>query len=503
MFIARTHKLFSFPPLVNMLCHQTTNAMDSFQNNLQLAFAAHNEGRHTKAEALCRKLISLNPADAPLQFLFGMVLHKLGRDTEAVEHLHHATELKPNDATIFHGLGVTFHSLKNYPRAVENFAKAIALKPQFADLHYSLGNSYYQLDEIKKAAAAFQRAVELNPQDAASWNNLGKSFKDLNRLEESIAAFGQALAIKPDYALARYGRAISLLASGNLADGLREYESRPRRLPREFSQPRWRGEDIASKTLFLHAEQGFGDAIQAVRFVKQVRERGVRAILECRPEQKSLFTFSNCADLVIAYGEEIPPFDYFTSLISVAGILGITLETIPNQAPYLAAPRIENLPPGKIKIGLVWAGNPHHHDDDARSLLLAELAPILQSPGKTFYNLQVPMPERDRALLPAFSNLINLDGRLKDFLDAAAIIAQMDLVIAVDTAVAHLAGALGKPVWLLVQHSPDWRWFQQFAETTPWYPTMRLFRQTQRGQWKPVIARVAEELNHFSASEKI
>jgi tetratricopeptide (TPR) repeat protein len=485
-----------------MLCHQTV-AMDSFQNNLQLAFAAHNAGRHAEAEALCQKLISTNPADAQLQFLLGMILHKLGRDAEAIEYLRRAAELKPNDAAIFHGLGVAFHSLKNYPRAVENFLKAIALKPQLADLHYSLGNSYYQLDEIEKATAAFRRAVELNPQDSASWNNLGKSFKELNRLEESIVAFSHALAVKPDYALARYGRAISLLASGNLTEGLREYELRPRRMPREFPQPRWHGEDIAGKTLFLHAEQGFGDAIQAVRFIRQIRERGVRVILECRPEQKSLFAFTNCADSVIAYGEQIPPFDYFTSLISVAGILGTTLETIPNQVPYLAAPTIENLSPEKRKIGLVWAGNPHHHDDAARSLSLAELAPILQSPGKTFYNLQVPVPERDRAFLPTFFNLINLDVRLKDFSDTAAVIAQMDLVIAVDTAVAHLAGALGKPVWLLVQHSPDWRWFQQFAETTPWYPTMRLFRQTHRGQWKSVIARVAEELRDFSIREKI
>jgi tetratricopeptide (TPR) repeat protein len=476
--------------------------MDSFQKKLQLAFAAHNAGRHAEAEALCQQLISINPSDAQLQFLFGMVLHKFERDPEAVEHLRQAAELKPHDAAIFHGLGVTFHRLKNYPRAVENFLKAIALKPQLADLFYSLGNSYYLLDEIENAATAFRRAVELNPQDAASWNNLGKTCKELNQLEESVAAFTRAAAIKPDYALARYGRATSLMAMGDLAEGLREYESRPRRLPREFSQPRWHGEDIAGKTLFLHAEQGFGDAIQAVRFVRQIGERGVRVILECRPEQKTLFAFSNCADVVIAYGEPIPPFDYFTSLISVAGILGITLETIPNQMPYLAAPPIENLASGKIKIGLVWAGNPHHHDDAARSLPLAEFAPILQSPHKTFYSLQVPVPERDRAFLPTFSNLINLDGRLKDFLDTAAVIAQMDLVIAVDTAVAHLAGALGKPVWLLVQHSPDWRWFQQFPETTPWYPTMRLFRQAQRGQWQPVIARVAEKLSHFSTSEK-
>ncbi len=470
------------------------STMDAFDNTLRLAFEAHNRGQHAEAEALCRKLLPQGRPDARPYFLLGMILHRLGRDTEAIEPLRHAAGLAPSDAAIFNGLGCVFHSLKDYPRAVQNFQRAIALKPDQADLYYSLGNACFPIGEIEAAANAFRRSVELNPQDVQSWNNLGKTLKELNRLEESHAAYEQALAIHPDYVLAHYGYALSLLASGNLPAGFREYEWRPQRMPREFLQPKWRGESMAGRTLFLHAEQGFGDAILAVRYLPQLRERGVRVILECRPELKSLFTFSKCADVIIAYGEPIPPFDCWTSLISVAGLLGITLETIPNHVPYLAAPPGEKWAGRNPKIGLVWAGNPGHNDDAQRSLRLAELAPVLQTSGKDFYSLQVPVPERDEPFFASSLNLVNLGGDFQDFLATAIAITELDLVIAVDTAVAHLAGALGKPVWLLLQHYPDWRWFLQCGEKTPWYPATRLFRQTHRGQWAPVIARVAEEL---------
>jgi hypothetical protein len=355
------------------------------------------------------------------------------------------------------------------------------------------------MGEFEKAIAFYQKGVELNPKDSATWNNLGKSFKELNRLEESIAAYNRAVEIEPNYALAHYGRAVSLLASGHLAEGYREYEWRWHKLtPRQFPQPRWQGEAIPDKTLFLHAEQGFGDAILAARFVRLARERTARVILECRPELKTLFAFSGCADEVIAHGEPIPPFDYFTSLISLPETLGVKMETIPNRTPYLKAPPFENSPaaPGaNLKVGIVWAGNPGHHDDVSRSIRLAELAPMLQTPGVTFYNLQMPVPERDELFFRSLSNVTGT-GRFKDFLETAAVIAKMDLVVGVDTAVAHLAGALGRPVWTLLQFSPDWRWFLDCADTI-WYPTMRLFRQKKRNQWPPVIAQVAEELRRM------
>jgi len=471
--------------------------MDSYEKTLQLAFETHNRGQHADAEALCRKLLPGNPPDARLYFLLGMILHRLRRDIEAIEPLRQAASLSPKDAAIFNGLGCVFHSLKNYPRAVAYFQQAIALKPDQADLYYSLGNAGYAQGEIEQAAEAFRRAVALNPQDFVSWNNLGKTLRDLNRLEESLAAYRQSLSVKPDYPLAHYGYALALLASGNLVDGFREYEWRPQRIPRQFSQPRWQGEPLAGKTIFLHAEQGYGDAIQYARFIPALRERGARVILECRPEQKSLFTFSRCADVVIAYGEPIPACDYFTSLISVPGTLGVTLETIPNPVPYLAVPTGNEVISKNVKVGLAWAGNPGHNDDALRSLPLSALTLVLQVPGKQFYSLQVPVPKRDRELLASSTQLVDLGGTFKDFLDTASAVNQMDLIIAVDTAVAHLAGALGKPVWLLLQHASDWRWFPRYDETTPWYPTMRLFRQPKRGDWTPVMARVADELGRF------
>jgi hypothetical protein len=319
----------------------------------------------------------------------------------------------------------------------------------------------------------------------------------LNRVDESIAAFDHAVSLQPGYLQAVQGRAISLLTAGRLAEGYRDYECRWLTLkPRQFSKPRWAGESIPGKILYLHAEQGFGDGIQSARYARLVRPRCGRVILECRPELKRLFTCSGVADEVIAFGEPAPEFDFYNSVISLPGLLGFTLETIPGDTPYLKAPPAKESPTTADKqfnVGLVWAGNPCHIDDANRSISLALLAPVLAVPGVSFYGLQMPIPQRDTAALTAFPGLTRL-GPFEDYLATASVVAEMDLVIAVDTSVAHLAGALGKPVWTLLQFAPDWRWFAQFGERTPWYPTMRLFRQTRRGDWPPVIERVAAEL---------
>jgi tetratricopeptide (TPR) repeat protein len=283
---------------------------DAFQQTLKVAFELHNAGRETEAEALCRVLLRQNDRDGQLLFLLGMVLSKLGRNGEALKHLEPAAALEPQSGRIFNGLGLVQQGLKNHAAAVEAYVRAIELGQRGADTYYSLGNAYYQLGEVERAAASFQAAVELKPQDVASWNNLGKCLGDLGRMEESIGAYDRAMAVEPDYFLARYGRAISLLTAGRLTEGFREYNQwRHHRLKkREFPQPAWQGEAIPGKTLFLYAEQGFGDAIQYVRFLKQVRERVGKVILECRPELKTLFQHSFGAEVVIAYGEEIPAF---------------------------------------------------------------------------------------------------------------------------------------------------------------------------------------------------
>lgn len=479
--------------------------MDSFQQTLKLAFAAHNEGRRADAEALCRTLMLINPADAQLLFLLGMVLHQTGRDAEAADHLQHAASLQPDAARIFSGLGCARRGLRDWAGAQQGFARAAELEPRNADHFYHLGIAWHELGDLERALTAFQKAVELNPRDFTSWNNLGKIFKQFNRLDASLAAFNRALEISPDYELARHGRAISLLTAGRLAEGFREYESRWSKItPRVFAQPRWHGESVAGKTVFIHAEQGFGDGIHFARFVPRVRERAARVILECRPELKSFFIFSGCSDEVIGFGEPVPPFDVFTSIISLPGLLGVTEKNIPGRVPYLKAPSADNLPPaknGKLKVGFAWAGSPTHSDDAARSMPLELFAPILQTPGVTFYSLQLPVPERDQTFFQSLPAVVDLSPQLNDYLATAVFVAQLELVIAVDTSVVHLAGALAKPVWTLTQFDADWRWSLDRSDT-PWYPTLRLFRQTQRGQWPPVVARVAEALRQLVATRR-
>jgi Flp pilus assembly protein TadD len=477
---------------------QTSNR-ELFQPAAKQAFELHNSGRHVEAEAACRSLLNQDPHDGQLLFLLGMVLHKQGRSREALKHMETAAALHPHSARIFNGLGFVQHRLKNHTQAVKSYSRAVALGMQAADTWYSMGNSWYQLGEVERAIDCFQKAVTLEPRDTASWNNLGKCLNELNRLDESLAAYDQSIAIDPHYSLARYGRALTLLGSGRWPEGFREYNHwRSHGIkPREFPRPRWLGQTIPGRTLFLHAEQGFGDAILYARFLPPVRERAARVILECRPELKTLFLHSGIADEIIAYGEAIPPFDYFTSQASLPGIFGVELNTLPNQVPYLKAPpttRLMSAPSKNLKVGLAWAGNPTHHNDAARSLRLEDLTPLQQVPGVTFYSLQSPVPARDQSVFRSWSGMVDLSVGFADFLATAGAVAKMDLVITVDTAITHLAGALGRPVWTLLPFAPDWRWLLD-RQDTPWYPTMRLFRQTQRNQWAPLIAKAVAELN--------
>ncbi|HTV41413.1 MAG TPA: GNAT family N-acetyltransferase [Candidatus Sulfotelmatobacter sp.] len=472
----------------------------AFESSLKLAFELHNSGRSEDAEALCRVLEKIHPADSQLLFLLGMILHKKNQDSEAVQYLSLAAQNRPDSARILKGLGCAFQGLKDHARAAGAFERAIELQPQSADNYYNLGKSCYRLEQIERAHALFQRAVEINPRDFNSWNNLGKCLKELNRLDESVEAYDRAAEIAPDYALARYGRAMSLLAAGRFTEGFEEYEWRWRSMtPRKLPQPAWQGENAPGKTLFIHAEQGFGDAIQMARFVRLARERAGHVILECRPELTRLFQYSECADTVISYGPPVPSFDFFIPMLSLPRVLGITRENIPADTPYLRAPARAMLPaappPGHLKVGIAWAGNPNHHQDAARSVPLQSLMPVLQIPGVTFYNLQQTVPPPDRVFLETLPNVFSFT--FQDFLGTASVIAELDLVISVDTAVAHLAGALGKPAWMLLQHSPDWRWFLD-RDDTPWYAQMQLFRQVERNDWTGPIERVAGALRRLA-----
>jgi hypothetical protein len=278
---------------------------------------------------------------------------------------------------------------------------------------------------------------------------------------------------------------------GRWREGFAEYEWRDHlRTPRTFNGPLWRGENLAGRTLFIHAEQGYGDAIHMVRFLPQIRARAGKVILECRLELKTLFQHSSCADTVIAFGEAIPSFDFYLPMASLPFALGFDDHEFPAAVLCGRAGNGSTARAGqKLRVGLVWAGNPKHHQDAQRSMRLETLTPLLNISGVEFISLQQPVPERDAKAFHACKSILHTRPAFNDFLETADFIATLDLVITVDTAVAHLAGALGKPVWVLLQHSPDWRW-QTDGTDIPWYPTMRLFRQTVRNDWREPVARV-------------
>lgn len=477
----------------------TTSAY-SFQEMRARALQASDDGQLDQAEAECRRLLEQAPHDVQGLFLLGLVLHRTGRDPEAIVCLGQAAELQPETAQIHAALGCAYAGANAPARALDCYAQSLALDPRQADIYYSMGSVCHRIGDLERAVEHFRMATTLNPVDPESWHNLGKSLRDLNRIGDALAAYDRALALAPSFGLARYGRALALLTAGRWAEGFPAYEARRSwRSPGAGSPPAWRGEPIPGKVLLCHDEQGFGDVIQAVRFLAPLRERSTRVILECRRELFRLFAHSQCADEVIMCGQPLPPFDVCTIVFSLPGLLGTTLETVPNRVPYLRAPPPKAplaVPPGQFKVGLVWAGNPTHDGDARRSLAFADLAPLLATPGIAFFSLQVPPPKRDEACRRAFPNLVDLGPCCADFLDTASFLQQLDLTITVDTAVAHLAGALGRPVWTLITHCPDWRWLLDRADTV-WYPTMRLFRQPVRGQWGPVIAQVARELAHW------
>ncbi|HUI07092.1 MAG TPA: tetratricopeptide repeat-containing glycosyltransferase family protein [Verrucomicrobiae bacterium] len=477
----------------------------SSRQTLESARKAHREGRYAEAEVLCHDLLERAPADGEALYLLGLVLHQTGRETEAETWLRRAAALAPRSPNAYYALGCVHAATGDAASAAKAFASALKRNPAYVNAYYAMGNACFELRDFERAVSLYRQALALHPQDHELWNNLGRALEALLRTEEALAAYERAVEIQPEFGLARSNHALALLSLGRLQEGLREYEWRWRKTPpRPYPQPFWRGQSIPGKTLLVCAEQGLGDVIQFVRFTSQARARAGQVILECQAPLKSLIEHSRCADTVIAVGETPPPFDYYVPVMSLPLVLGTTLETIP-LSPWLVAPAVEALSPvphGHFKVGLAWAGNPTHFNDGRRSIPFRELEPILAKPGVTFFSLQVVVRPEDQPHVDSTLNLVSLAGRLKDFYDTAGCLGQMDLVLSVDTAVAHLAGTLGKPVWVLVPHPADWRWLLQRTDSA-WYPTMRLFRQSQSqpGQWQPVVARVAEELDRWVASQ--
>jgi tetratricopeptide (TPR) repeat protein len=474
---------------------------------IDLAFSrvcqTHQEGRNTEAETACRALLGLAPEHIPLLVLLGTILHQTGRPAEARHYLERAALLQPVSLGVLSRLGNACQTLGDYARAADCYSRCRTLTPDCTAAHFELGNCYHALDLDLQAVDCYQQALRLEPGNHAIWCNLGNTLRKQNRHQAALAAYDRALALAPRFDLARWNRSLTLLASGRFEEGFQDYESRLGLLQsRSYDQPRWHGEAIPGKTLLLLAEQGLGDMILFARFAPLARPRVGRLILECPAPLLRLFAEAGLADDTTVLGEALPPFDYFAPLMSLPALLGTTLDTIPGWPRYLPTPdgdRPAATESRDLKVGLVWRANPAAEGQAKRSVRLADLAPIFAVPGIVLHGLQRDVPSADASEFRSRTNLIDAGAGLQDLYDTAAVIGRLDLVLTVDTAVAHLAGAMGKPTWILLPYAADWRWLIDRSDS-PWYPSVRLFRQPSQGDWTNPIALVAAELQRLTSA---
>ena len=446
--------------------------------------------------------LALREREAVRMFAQGLEHHQKGELEEAVKVYGQALLLNPKLSEIYINMGVALRALGKLESSVACYRRSLMLKPDNAAAYTNLGNVLRQLGRLEVATAAHRHAVKLAPDTAESHYNLGLVLRDTGQSEEAIGCFDKTLELAPEHPDCRWDRSLSLLQKGDLKEGFEEYEWRwklGQNLPREYSQPLWDGSDLKGKTILLHHEQGFGDMIHFARYIPMVKARGGTIVVEVPAPLSRLFSTIDGVGQVVNAGSELPKFDVYAPMMSLARIFGTTSETIPASVPYLKAPdaHAAHLPATLSKhrkIGIAWAGRPTHVNDANRSCSFNHFIELMGIPQTTLYSLQNGPAANDIAEQGCESLIMNLGNKLRDFADTAAVISQLDMVISVDTAIAHLAGALGKPVWVVLPYPGDWRWMLD-RDDSPWYPTARLFRQNRPGSWTPVFDRLRRALH--------
>jgi tetratricopeptide (TPR) repeat protein len=465
------------------------------------------------AEALASydRAIALRPDHAEAHYHRAGVLAQLGRHAEAVASYDQAIALRPDYAEAYSNRGVVLANLQRQADALASFDRAIALRPGYARAHYNRAKALAELQQPADALASYDRAIALRGDDAEAWCNRGVVLASLQRNAAAVDNFDRAIALRPDYAAAHWNQGLCWLALGRLDRGWKLFEWR-KKLPmplgnRAFPQPVWLGqESIAGKTLFIHWEQGFGDTLQFCRYAGMVRALGAQVVMSVQDPLQRLVATLGTGVNVIGGDAQPAAFDYHCPMMSLPLALGTTLETIPGPARYLAGdPAAVAVWRGRmaafsgLRVGLCWAGNALRPNPSARlldrrrSIALARLAPLAGVAGVRFVSLQKGDGAAQVAVPDAGVSLHDWTDELNDFADTAALIEALDLVITVDTSVAHAAGALGKPVWILNRFDGCWRWLLE-RDDSPWYPTARLFRQPTQGDWDSVVGAVAAAL---------
>ncbi|HLZ65913.1 MAG TPA: tetratricopeptide repeat protein [Aliidongia sp.] len=474
--------------------------MPAYRNDLGEALRAL--GDLDGAAECFEGLRALKPDHAGAHVNLGIVRQQQGRLAEALALYERATALKPGMAEAWTDLGALLLQLRRLDEADKALATARRLAPRDVAARLNLGNLRLEQDRFDEAVTLYEAVLEAEPQHAAAMLNLGRALKELGRPADALRYYRQAEALAPQNPTIQWNLGVCRLLLGDWLRGWQGFEARfaaDAVAATGIDGPAWAGEPLPGGTLLIHAEQGLGDTIQFARFAALAKARGVgRIVLACQAPLMALMRGVAGIDAVVPRDGPLPPFDAQIPLMSLCAALKITAATIP-PAPYLAADPVraqawaERLGAG-FKVGLVWQGHRLHRNDRNRSLPPAALAPLLRLPGIRWFSLQKEPGPGDLAALPGVTDLA---AELTDFTETAAALASLDLVIAVDTSVAHLAGALGRPVWLALPHAPDWRWLMGRADS-PWYATARLFRQSERGAWSGPAAAMAAALSKLS-----
>jgi Flp pilus assembly protein TadD len=475
-----------------------------------LGVVLHQRGNNAEAADLIYRAIGFNEASAPYRSNLGVVLCDLGRLEEAEGVLRAALRLGPDLPAAHYNLGNVLSAQGRLAQAEASYGEALRLQPVYADALVNLGHVLNQLGRPAEAERRLREALRLRPDSPEALNNLGVALAALGRPLEAAESYREAISLQFDFPDAHNNLAYALLAAGRFQEGWDEHEWRWRGKhmaagARGFARPLWNGEPLAARTLLLHAEQGLGDTLQFCRYAPLIPAGG-RVVLEAQKPLARLLSRLPGVDEIVIHGEALPPFDLQCPLLSLPRAFGTTLETIPARVPYLSpdatrladwAERLANI--AGLKVGLVWAGEPRKGwpelaaIDTRRSIALSTLAPLGDVEGVCFVSLQKGAPAAQTANPPPGLTLHDFTDELADFDDTAALVANLDLVISVDTSTAHLAGGLGKPVWLLNRHDSCWRWLLN-RDDSPWYPTLRQFRQATAGDWDGVVRRVRDAL---------
>ncbi|MBF0125286.1 MAG: glycosyltransferase family protein [Magnetococcales bacterium] len=483
---------------------------------LQGAIHYHRNGQFSRAIELYELFIKQFPSHSQAIYLCGLACQEQGEMKRAIERISQAILLAPDEADYHVSLGLLLRQQGHSRFAAECFTAAVQVAPNDKEAQFNLADTWMDLGQIAAAMEHFAIVLRLDPQCVPAYINLGLCLKSINRFDEAIACFRQACVLQPDNVEAHVNFAMVLLLVGRYLEGWREYAWRLKLDSVRSAQPQlpdtlpvWQGESLADKKLLVLAEQGYGDNIQFVRYLPLLQQQGAHIVLQCHAPLLPLFDSITAIDQLIPYGDAgaltaaASDCDYYCHLLTIPGLVGTTTATVPAVPQQLLSSQMaltdhwqRRICGDGFKIGLVWQGKPLHRNDPARyrSCPLSQLAPLAEIPRTTFYSLQARQDSSARAEIAAAAFIIDLGDDLVDFQQSAAAIMQLDLVITVDSAVAHLAATLGKSTWLLLPCAADWRWGAQ-GNVTLWYPTVHLFRQQVPGDWSHPMQAIKNRLS--------